>query len=454
MHKLFSLRVGYSFAILMVVFSFAMPGAKGGTLSVGAAKVDITPPADAALPMSGYAGRKQGFQGIHDHIYVRAIVLSDGTQDAAILSWELIAMPTPVWQLLSQRISRQLGIPVDNILLVGEHVHAAPSIGTFSKPIPATIAYTKTVGDKAFEAIHEAKATLQPATFGFGTGECYVNINRREYFPREGWWGLGYNPQGPSDKTVSVLKFENLSGRPIALFINYAVHSTVMGPHNLEVSGDLAGATSRFVERFYDGNFKQDRSDEGWELQPEQQATAGKNGVVALFTPGAAGDQNPIVSDSDEDFSMVNALGRILGEETVRVAQNITAMSTYAELWADQQVITCPGQKVALGPEPRRHYTFLNAPPVNIRLSLLRLNKVALAGVSGEVLTPIFYHLLRESPFKDVIMVAYANGYSGYIPNDAAYNQISYEITATHLKPGCAENGIVNGLVALMRQHN
>jgi hypothetical protein len=72
----------------MVVFSFVMPGAKGGTLSVGAAKVDITPPANAALPMEGYADRKQGFRGFHDHIYVRAIVLSDGTHDAAT-AWSM-----------------------------------------------------------------------------------------------------------------------------------------------------------------------------------------------------------------------------------------------------------------------------------------------------------------------------------------------------------------------------
>ena len=45
--------------------------AEGGALQAGAAKIDITPASDAALPMSGYASRKEGFQGIHDHIYAR-----------------------------------------------------------------------------------------------------------------------------------------------------------------------------------------------------------------------------------------------------------------------------------------------------------------------------------------------------------------------------------------------
>jgi neutral ceramidase len=431
-----------------VLPSFA---AQQGTLSVGAARVDITPDADAALPMSGYDRRKQGFRTIHDHIYVRAIVLNDGTNSAAILSWELVGMPTAVWVNLSQRISKELGIPADNLILAGEHVHSAPSLGAYEKPSPKTTAYITKLENEAFEAVRQAKANLQPAQFGFGTGKAYVNVNRREFFPKQGWWWIGYNPNGPSDKTVSVLKFESLSGKPIAFFINYSVHGVVMGEDNLQVSGDLPGATSRFVEQYYESK-SNSRDDAGWDLNLQPQEKTDDNGVVALWTSGPAGDQNPIVMDSGEDFSMVDALGRILGEETVRVANNITTMSPQAKIWGSQEVITCPGQQLD-GPAPSKEYKFKDSDPVNIRLSLLMINKVALAGVSGEVLTPIFQHLQKESPFQDTIMVTHANGLSGYIPNDAAYNQISYEITATHLKPGCAENGIVNGLVGMMKKH-
>jgi hypothetical protein len=69
--------------------------------------------------------------------------------------------------------------------------------------------------------VRRAKANLQSAQFGFGTGKAYVNMNRREFFPKRGWWWLGYSPEGPSDKAVAVLKFTDLSGKLIALFINY-----------------------------------------------------------------------------------------------------------------------------------------------------------------------------------------------------------------------------------------
>ena len=147
---------------------------------------------------------------------------------------------------------------------------------------------------------------------------------------------------------------------------------------------------------------------------------------------------------------MVDGLGRILGEESVRVANNIATMSSQARVEASQRVIDCPGRRVAPGPTPRPEYTFEDADPVSIRLSLVKLNGVALAGVSGEVFTRIYLHLKKDSPFNATIMVTHANGSSGYIPSDDAFEPISYESTASHLKPGCAEKGIVNGLVEMM----
>ena len=64
---------------------------------------------------------------------------------------------------------------------------------------------------------------------------------------------MGFIENGVSDKTVAVLRFEDLSGRPIAFFINYPVQAIIMGPENYQITGDLAGATSCFVERHYLG---------------------------------------------------------------------------------------------------------------------------------------------------------------------------------------------------------
>ena len=89
--------------LLLGSWAAAFWGAEAGALRVGAARVDITPAADAGLPMSGYASRTQGFKGIHDNIYVRAIILDDGTTQAVLVAWELLCVPNQVWAETSQR---------------------------------------------------------------------------------------------------------------------------------------------------------------------------------------------------------------------------------------------------------------------------------------------------------------------------------------------------------------
>jgi neutral/alkaline ceramidase-like enzyme len=399
-----------------------------GTLRAGAAKVDITPAPDAALPMSGYGGRTEGFKGIHDDLNVRAIVLDDGASQAALVGCEVIGVSHTLWEKLVDRLTKETGIPRDNILLAAVHTHAAPAIGTYNEPAEGDVArrraeYVQKFEDAVLTAVRTAQASLQPAKVGFGTGKASVNMNRRAR-NGEGGWMLGNNPDGVSDKTVAVIKFETLAGEPLAIFSNYGVHGTVLGPGNLQISSDLPGATARFVEKHYGGR------------------------VVSPWTSAAAGDQDPIYR-TGTDFRNVTALGLILGEEVIRVAEAIRT-SPRARIRGMQKIVTCPGKRTVQSPGPDREYKIEDADPVPIRLSLLALNDIAVAGVSGEVLTNISLRLKRESPFNRTIMVTHGNGSSGYIPDDAAYDQVSYEITTTRVKRGCAEDAIVNGFLEMM----
>jgi len=280
--------------------------------------------------------------------------------------------------------------------------------------------------DRIAEAVRRARAALQPARIGAATGKANVNTNRRARLA-SGGWGLGINPEGPSDKTVGVVKVESLAGEPIAVVINYAVHGTVLGPRNLKITGDLPGAAARYVER-----------------------EAGDR-LVALWTSAASGDQNAIYSPG-VDFGQAEVLGRILGEEVVRTAARVRT-SPRARLHAAQRTVECPGR--VLTPDSKPHdnrIAFADAAPVTIRLSLLQAGPLAFAGVSGEVLTGIGEHLKRESPYSRTFMVTHANGSSGYIPDDAAYAQISYEIWISRLKPGCAETAIVDSFRQMMEE--
>jgi neutral ceramidase len=407
-----------------------LSSAAAAEFRAGAARVDITPAKDEALPMSGYAARKEGHKGIHDNLYVRAIAIEAGNARAAILTADLIGFSSRFRDRIADRIATETRIPRENILLCATHTHSAPSPGTYESVAPdsAHARYMSRVEDSLMQAVRQALESLQPARVGEGTGRANVNVNRRALMADGTWW-LGINPDGPSDKTVAVVKFETTDGRPIAILSNYAVHGTGMGQENYLISADVPGATSRWVETHYG------------------------DAVVAPWTSGAAGDQCPIYDRFATRFAGVEAIGRILGEEVVRVSQGIHARPA-ASVHAAQSVVTCPGQRFLPGPNGRRDGRFEDSDPVRIGLSVLRIGDVVLAGVSGEVLTGIGQRLKREAKSLRPILLTHCNGSSGYIPDDAAYEQVSYEIQTARVKRGCAEDSIVRGLLELMRRRS
>ena len=52
---------------------------------------------------------------------------------------------------------------------------------------------------------------------GFGEGMSYLNVNRDVISPKTRLWTQDANLDGPSDKTVAVLKFETPDGRQLAI---------------------------------------------------------------------------------------------------------------------------------------------------------------------------------------------------------------------------------------------
>src|SRR5690554_5987087 len=192
----------------------------------GASKLEITPDANEMPP---------GMLGVLDPLNVRAIVIDNGSSRAALVTVDAAALSTDTWRRLTARAEEELGIPSANLLLTATHTHSAPFVraGDFE--------------EKLFAAVKQASDRLQPARMAFGTGQSWINVNRAIIAPETRRWWEGPNYEGPSDKTVAVLPFEALSGEPLAVYYNYAVHPVVTG--NLDmISGDIPGAASNYIE--------------------------------------------------------------------------------------------------------------------------------------------------------------------------------------------------------------
>jgi neutral ceramidase len=448
--------------LLLLVFGISLDGraqvTKPGPLRVGAAKVDITPTA-SELP--------KNYLGVLDRVYSRAIVIDNGNASAALISVDVLLLPEPMWKRLSDRIAKELGIPVKNIVLSGTSTHSVP-LGPMQGPMSASETATP-FDDKIFASVKLAKEKLQPARMTWGTGVSYINVNRDNIDSKtHGWWE-GPNYDGVSDKTVAVVKFESLSGEPIAVYYNYALFNVITGVLDL-VSGDITGASSRYIEQHYDDKvialyslgahgdqnpiyFQQ--TFDLREIRIKDYAKHGQDIKTAMPPPGGVGmdRSDPTVTKlMNEQKQMILSMGQMLGEEVLHVMRNSSREESTVQIYGDQKIVSCPGRQRTNEGRGGMAGTYKDADPVEIRLGVLMIGDVAIGSVNGNPYNAIGLRLKKESPYAKNMITTKANGMSrgGYMPDDASYGHETFEVLNSTLKPGCAETSIVEGIIDMM----
>jgi neutral ceramidase len=428
-----------------------VPSNGRGLLKAGAAKIDITPSEQELLAAKSL--------GAVDRIHARAIVVSNGITSAALVSIDAGGVSTGLFDAVTKRAETELKIPAGNVIMNATHTHSAARISN-DKMIEYVYGIIKTAYEK-----------MEPATMSWGTGVSYINVNRNIFDKDRRTWWEGPNYEGQSDKTVAVVTFKNIKGEPIAVYYNYAMHAVAAGQLDM-VCGDAPGATSNYIEDSFD------------------------NSVVALWSEGACGDQNPLFfqqtfdlrdiriadyASRGEDISnrmppggtgldrnnpkvaklmnqqkeICRSMGQMLGEEVMHVMRSVKRSENSIRISSAQQVIKFPGRRqINAGGRAGYQGQYEDADSVSAKLFYLQIEDIALCAMGSEVYNEIAVRLKKESPFARTIMVTVANGGSntGYIPSDVAYGYQTFEVLSSRIKPGYAESGIVNGFLDLMQK--
>jgi hypothetical protein len=234
-------------------------------LTVGAAKVDVTPTFPVRL--CGYAARGAESDGVGTPLYARALAVGDAAAKpaAVIVALDATGVSAALSDEVAKRVEAKAGVPRERFVLACTHTHAAPCLtGTlpniFGKPIPADQQeridrYTRSLADKLTEVALAAAADLKPGTLSVSRGKAGFAANRR----KQG---------GPVDQELSALVARRADGSVRAVLMNYACHCTTLGADNNQTNGDWAGYAAAGIEQ-------------------------GDPGAVALVTLGCGADANP-----------------------------------------------------------------------------------------------------------------------------------------------------------------
>lgn len=445
-------------------------------LKVGAAKANISPTPEC-FPYPGWEGF--GFEGVREgeDLHVRAIAIDNGEKVFLFESFELGGPPCPIE--LVELLSKETGIAAQNIMITATHNHSAPFV-IGGMPMPMTpdakmIKFKEIVMDGAVKAAKEALQSIRPATYGFGEGKSYINVNRDEHFD-DGYWMQGMNWEGCSDKTLAVIKFTDTDGKLIAAILNYAMHSTTSFcsediDGKQKVTCDIPGVACQFIEKYYG------------------------NDSVVLWQSGAAGNQNPYymcvkqVFNSKGTMNIVSRIpgaayeqGQVFGQQhamdAICAMESIHANRKQMKITTVDSIIEFPGQKFPEGVDQAYHRLLVDNVLVwagrikNIeelpekklvdmiptdekipaKAQLVILGDIAIFGLATELYNEVGVMCKEASPFKHTMIATHIGQPSaGYILDDASKGRKVFQSYGP-VREGESNTIVVNGMLEMFEE--
>lgn len=406
--------------VFCVASAVRAQSAETQSFEAGVATVELTPP--VGYSMWGYGDRKGVSQGIRDPLMAKALVLKSPENSLAIVTMDIgRCFDKDLLEMIDSEVKSNCG--VENVMLVASHTHQGPDMEARtwpSKEHPWQDAAARKVAGVICEACDDSK----PAKLGYGMGYVELGHNRRYRKPdgavRMMWRNETRHPTGPIDPAVTMLRVDDMDGKPLALLVNYACHPVVFGPDNLLLGADYPGMMMKTVEE---------------EL-----------GGACMFGQGACGDINPY---PDKTLLYANAeremerAGKRMGEEVLRVARTIeTSVPAEPKIGCERETVTFDSRWKSLadpaafdqiaksfapyveqyGEEFIKAYIARRVKPAEVLLTTSVVNgEYLFAGFPGEFFVDFQRDLRRRSPVKKTFFFGYCNGYQGYFPTiDAA----------------------------------
>lgn len=413
-------------------------------LKAGFAKVDVTPPLGS--PLAGYA-RERISDGILDPIELVALAVNDGENTVLIITADFVGMWETWATEIRNLISKETGVPAENIYLHCLHQHTTVRIGwnlnvrkemipnRFEDETYYNMLYRKyvDVAKMAIDNLCEAKMSVgeqeteEPLSFirryRMKDGSTKTNPSAEEMEQVEG-------PLGEADNTVRLIHFKREGSKDIAL-VNFSTHPDVIG--KTKFTADWPGFVRRTTETdipnthciclngaegdanhinrtsnppkmkqfgyaysAHMGRVITDAVLKMWDHTTEKDVTKVSSQLRMIYTP-----TNTALMDQVEKYQK-------LKDECRAGTYSPADMEEYADIFRTAELYTQP--------------LFQKVP-----LTVIRIGEVVLIGYGGEPFTKYPADIRKENPDLFVIASCNTNGEAGYLPTKEAFAEGGYE---------------------------
>lgn len=397
----------------------------------GAAVIDITPPKLPVLVNGGMLSRY--VDKINTRIHARAIVMSDGKSQIAIVVADSCMMGRELLDEVKATASQKTGIPADRMLISATHAHSVPaSMGCLgTEPDPDYVPFLK---EKLVEAIATAQAKLEPARIGFARADAAEFTALRQWIRRPDRlaedpfgnmtvranmhagrnWDEATSEAGPEDPDLSLISVQTREGKPLAVMGNFSMH--YFG--DKDISSDYFGLFSEGLkqriapEGTFVGIMSHGCSGDIYRVdytvpeknRPKPTIDEYTNGLLDIAMKAYSGIQYR----DDADIAMA--------EERMTLKYRVPDKQRLE--WA-QRIVTEMGGRLAKTPTEvyaREQILLHERQQTQIVVQALRIGNIGIATTPCETYAITGLKIKAASPLPNNIVIELANGGDGYIP--------------------------------------
>ncbi len=434
------------------------------TLTAGAAKATITPP--VGTPAIGTIQRSTG---VHDDLFVRALVLDDGQARVAIVSLDLIGMNFELADAARTAIRERTGITTAFVHCT--HNHSSPFTIPWSVlgprwPEGPQRAWHAGLASTVATVVADACTRLELVTLRAGRAPVRLGSNRR--LLSGGTVVMKPNPDGPVVPWVDVLAVDRSDGRPLAVVFSHAAHPVIIHGASRLTSAEFPGFAARRIEErlgsdavaLFGQAFAADINADPLRGGIEAARHAGDVLADATLHAVAASDvvtSSPLsVVEIREHLPLLRLPTRAACTEALEAAErrlaNAYGRTAFSddELWNLQDAAATPvsttASSVADDVQPmegkpwwmvdtihclRDLLAKIDADderPLRFEAQCLRVGDAwSLIAASHELVAEYQLRLDREAPTTHRMMLAYTNGCESYVPLDRDFALGGYE---------------------------
>lgn len=477
-------KAAFIYGQLFLILTIGVIGCKKNEpppFELGVGVADITPP--VGYWRYGYPPVKS--TGIKDPLYAKALVFKQGDEQGALLICNLLGIPRDLSRVVREYISKEAGIPFQNITVSATHTHTSPAITEeFQKFIDNEangilvdsneISYFRYLINGMTKAVMDAYENRKAVKIISGIGQAPgLSFNRR-YLMTDG--KVRFNPGHLNPKTV-------LPAGPVDPNVHFVLFT--LGDC-LSFNTSLTVFASHYVRGGTEFS-----SDYSYYLEENLKNAFGEN-FVSVFGLGSCGNINTVnLKDSTVEKAdrKVEETGNRLAEVVkntykkkkvstpdFKVLSNVIylPLQDYSReelLWSKEGGASLYPESTFLeqrrklkisvwGVQPPLEQLRLKEaiPPsfygdtwkLPVEIHVFKLDKqTAIVTMPGELFVEFGIELKKLSPFENTMLIELANADIAYVPTIQAFQEGGYETVNSRLAPGSGERMVEEALIML-----